>query len=174
MVIVLLPPLENQTLAKELCALLEEFGGVIYVAEDSTVEISDFNPEFLLLNMKTPRVLQGNNVLYLNFSNFQIENRDYFQPTRIISTYPSKTKAKSIITIGSNAQCTLCISSNNEHTLYIALQDTITTLDGTKMYPCEIEIRHINTYSTTTLLLFSAILLLCGKVDTDTLKIEIK
>ncbi len=174
MVILLLPLKENKTLAKELASLLENFGGVIHITENSIFEYANLSPEFLLMNTDSLRSIHAETVLYLQTDDSSAKHFHNFTPDKIITVSNNNEAAENLITIGSNAQCTLSVSSNNENKLHIALQNTLATLNGTSILPCEIAVNYEKDYSLTALLFLTAILLLCEKLNTQTLEIDIK
>ncbi len=71
MITVVVPGSENENCAKELCCILEKFGGALFASKDSVLDFSAAFPAFLVFNTDTVRSVTTRHRLLLLPGNTQ-------------------------------------------------------------------------------------------------------
>lgn len=174
MITVVVPGSENENCAKELCCILEKFGGALFASKDSVLDFSAASPAFLVFNTNTVRSVTTRRRLLLlpgNTPNGKIEKNCQFD--RIIADGLSQDSCdERFLTVGTARNNCISIASADRDTLHISVQEILHTLDGAEILPCEFSVQFREVTPRTALYAFT-ILLLAGKADTGKLQIQL-
>lgn len=174
MITVVVPGSENEICAKELCCILEKFGGALFASKDSVLDFSAASPAFLVFNTDTVRsVTTRRRILLLpgNTQSGKIAKACRFD--RIIADGLSQESHDDrFLTVGTGRNNCISIASADRDTLHISVQEILHTLDGAEILPCEFSVQFHETGARTALYAFT-ILLLSGKADTGKLQIQL-
>lgn len=174
MITVVVPGSENENCAKELCCILEKFGGALFASKDSVLDFSAASPAFLVFNSDTVRSVTTRHRLLLlpgNTQSGKIAKSCQFD--RIIADGLSKSRGDDrFLTVGTGRNNCVSIASADRDTLQISVQEILHTLDGAEILPCEFSVQLHETAPRTALYAFT-ILLLAGKADTGKLQIQL-
>lgn len=174
MITVVVPGSENENCAKELCCILEKFGGALFASKDSVLDFSAASPAFLVFNTDTVRSVTTQRRLLLlpgNTQNGKIAKNCEFD--RIIADGLSQDgRDDRFLTVGTGRNNCISIASADRDTLHISVQEILHTLDGAEILPCEFSVQFHEVSARTALYAFT-ILLLAGKADTGKLQIQL-
>ena len=174
MITVVVPGSENEKCAKELCCILEKFGGALFASKDSVLDFSAAFPTFLVFNTDTVRSVTTRHRLLLlpgNTQSGKIAKDCRFD--RIIADGLSKSVCDDrFLTVGTGRNNCISIASADRDTLHISVQEILHTLDGAEILPCEFSVQFQEVSARTALYAFT-VLLLAGKADTGKLQIQL-
>ena len=174
MITVVVPGSENENCAKELCCILEKFGGALFASKDSVLDFSAASPAFLVFNTDTVRSVTLRHRLLLlpgtTQSGTSAQNCEF---DRIIADGLSKDRSDDrFLTVGTGRNNCISIASADRDTLHISVQEILHTLDGAEILPCEFSVQFQEVSARTALYAFT-VLLLAGKADTGKLQIQL-
>lgn len=175
MITVVLSGRDVESLAAEICRILEKFGGACLVSHDSVQAYFAIAPSFLLFHADTVRALPEKNTVFLQTdATFEpkIEKNCKFDCIITEST-SEKHCAAQIITVGMGRQNDIGISSTESGHLHIAVQNTVHTLAGKEILPCEFSVLGAENFAHSALLYAFALLLLAEKIDHDLLTVKL-
>lgn len=174
MITVVVPGSENEKHAKELCCILEKFGGALFASADSVLDFSAAAPAFLVFSTDTVRTITTRHKLLLlcaNTTNSKISKSCKFD--RIIADgFNLAHNCDGLLTVGTGRNNAVSIASADADTLHISVQEIVHTLDGAEILPCEFSVYFQNVSARTALYAFS-VLLLAGKADPGKLQIQL-
>lgn len=174
MITVVVPGSENEKCAKELCCILEKFGGALFASKDSVLDFSAATPAFLVFSTNTIRSITTRRKLLLlseNSRSSKIAKGCNFD--RIIADGLSQdSRDERLLTVGTGRNNCISIASADRDTLHISVQEILRTLDGAEILPCEFSVQFHDVAPRTALYAFS-ILLLAGKADPGKLQIQL-
>lgn len=174
MITVVVPGSENEKCAKELCCILEKFGGALFASKDSVLDFSAASPAFLVFNTDTVRSVTTRHRLLLlpgNTQSGKIAKNCEFD--RIIADgLLQDSRDERFLTVGTGRNNCISIASADRDTLHISVQEILHTLDGAEILPCEFSVQFQEVSARTALYAFT-VLLLAGKADTGKLQIQL-
>ncbi|MGN0520589.1 MAG: hypothetical protein ACI4LB_07590 [Candidatus Fimenecus sp.] len=175
MVTVVFPGAENKACAKEICAILERFGGAIFADE---TEISDFAPVasvfFVCNGQGVKSVPPKESVLLITDKNIGKAQADGLPfAYRILDTDTVLESIPNSITVGMGKGSQISISSATGTHLQICIQKPLTTFSGKEILPCEFSVTCSEKQDIKTVLFAFAVLLLSDKADTEKLTMQI-
>ena len=174
MITVVVPGSENENCAKELCCILEKFGGALFASKDSVLDFSAAFPAFFVFNTDTVRSVTTRHRLLLlpgNTKSGKIAKDCRFD--RIIADGLSKSVCDDrFLTVGTGRNNCISIASADRDTLQISVQDILHTLDGAEILPCEFSVQFHEASARTALYAFT-VLLLAGKADISKLQLQL-
>lgn len=175
MITVVISGRENEALAMDICRILEKFGGACLVSKDSVQVYFAIAPNFLLFHTDSVRALPEKNTVLLQTDMHSIKSiAENCRFDCIITECAEKeTLMPQAITVGMCAQNDIGISSTESSCIHIAVQNTIHTLSGKEILPCEFSVLVSENTSRSALLYAFTLLLLTEKADMDTLTLKL-
>lgn len=175
MITVVLSGQENASLAVEICRILEKFGGACLVSQDSVQAYFAIAPSFLLFHADSVRALpEKNTVLLQTDAKCAPKTEEDCRFDCIITeSTAEKHGAAQIITVGMGRQNDIGISSTESGHLHIAVQNTVHTLTGKEILPCEFTVLGAEDVPHSALLYAFALLLLTEKIDHELLTVKL-
>ena len=175
MVTVVFPGAENKACAKEMCAILERFGGAIFADE---TEITDFAPVasvFFVCNGEGIKSVPPKESILLiagkDSKKLQMNCTPFAY--RILDTDTVSESVPNSITVGMGKTCQISVSSATRTHLQICIQKPLKTFSGKEVLPCEFSVTFAEHQDIKTVLFAFAVLLLFDKADTEKLTIQI-
>lgn len=175
MITVVLSGRNVESLAAEICRILEKFGGACLVSRDSVQAYFAIAPSFLLFHADTVRALPERNTVFLQTDvtcEPKVEKNCKFDCIITEST-SEKHCAAQVVTVGMGRQNDIGISSTESGHLHIAVQNTVHTLAGKEILPCEFSVLGAENFAHSALLYAFALLLLAEKIDHDLLTVKL-
>lgn len=175
MITVVLSGRNIESLAAEICRILEKFGGACLVSHDSVQAYFAIAPSFLLFHADTVRALPEKNTVFLQTDATcepKVEKNCKFDCIITEST-SEKHRAAHVVTVGMGRQNDIGISSTESGHLHIAVQNTVHTLAGKEILPCEYSVLGAENFAHSALLYAFALLLLAEKIDHDLLTVKL-
>lgn len=175
MITVVLSGRDVESLAAEICRILEKFGGACLVSHDSVQAYFAIAPSFLLFHADTVRALPEKNTVFLQTDATcepKIEKNCKFDCIITESTSEMHC-ATQVVTVGMGRQNDIGISSTESGHLHIAVQNTVHTLAGKEILPCEFSVLGAENFAHSALLYAFALLLLAEKIDHDLLTVKL-
>lgn len=175
MITVIVPNSKNETLAKEICCILEKFGGACLVSPNSVQDFFAVSPSFLLFLTDTVcAVPEKNTVLLHTDADTDIKIPESCRFDRIITEYTeSDIRKADVISVGMCRQNDISISSMESGHMHIAVQNTVRTLFGKQILPCEFSVLGKTDVQHSVILYAFTLLLLSEKADTEALTIKL-
>lgn len=174
MITVVVPGFENEKCAKELCCILEKFGGALFASQDSILDFSAVTPAFLVFNTDVVRNITTRHRLLLlpgNTGSNKIAMNCKFD--RVIADGLAQSNPYDrLLTVGTGQSNSISIASADAGVLHISVQEILHTLDGAEILPCEFSVQYHDADARTALYAFT-ILLLAGKADPGKLQIQL-
>lgn len=164
-----------ESLAAEICRILEKFGGACLVSHDSVQAYFAIAPSFLLFHADTVRALPEKNTVFLQTDATcepKVEKNCKFDCIITEST-SEKHCAAQVVTVGMGRQNDIGISSTESGHLHIAVQNTVHTLAGKEILPCEFSVLGAENFAHSALLYAFALLLLAEKTDSNALTVKL-
>ena len=164
-----------ESLAAEICRILEKFGGACLVSHDSVQAYFAIAPSFLLFHADTVRALPEKNTVFLQTDATcepKVEKNCKFDCIITESTSEMHCAAQ-VVTVGMGRQNDIGISSTESGHLHIAVQNTVHTLTGKEILPCEFSVLGAENFAHSALLYAFALLLLAEKIDHDLLTVKL-
>lgn len=175
MITVIVPNSENETLIKEICCILEKFGGACFVSQNSVQDFFAVSPSFLFFLTDTVCTVPSKNTVLLHTdtdADIKLPKNCRFE--RIITDYTeNKIQKSKVISVGMRRQNDISISSTESGNMHIAVQNTVYTLSGKEILPCEFSVLGNTTAQHNAILYAFTLLLLAEKTDTETLIIKL-
>lgn len=175
MITVVISGQENASLAVEICRILEKFGGACLVSQDSVQAYFAISPSFLLFHTDTVRALPEKDTVFL-----QTDTKTALKLSKdcrvqcVITECPTEaTCAPQTVTVGMGRQNDIGISSTESGHLHIAVQNTVHTLAGKSILPCEFTVLGGEDVPHSALLYAFTLLLLSEKIDHDLLTVKL-
>lgn len=175
MITVVLSGRNIESLAAEICRILEKFGGACLVSHDSVQAYFAIAPSFLLFHADTVRALPEKNTVFLQTDATcepKVETNCKFDCIITESTSEMHCAAQ-VVTVGMGRQNDIGISSTESGHLHIAVQNTVHTLAGKEILPCEFSVLGAENFAHSALLYAFALLLLAEKIDHDLLTVKL-
>lgn len=175
MITVVLSGRNVESLAAEICRILEKFGGACLVSHDGVQAYFAIAPSFLLFHADTVRALPEKNTVFLQTDATcepKVETNCKFDCIITESTSEMHCAAQ-VVTVGMGRQNDIGISSTESGHLHIAVQNTVHTLAGKEILPCEFSVLGAENFAHSALLYAFALLLLAEKIDHDLLTVKL-
>ncbi len=165
---------ENAVCAKELCRILEKFGGAFFVSQNCVLDYSAIAPEFLVFNTDVVREISSQyTVLLLGEHTAHMHIGKGCRFDRVIAEgRQEKIPHENIISVGMRQSNLISIASVENGTYSISVQKTIRAFDGREILPCEFSVICQKAFAPQTVLFAFTLLLLSGKADTAKLKLK--
>ena len=175
MITVVLSGRNVESLAAEICRILEKFGGACLVSHDSVQAYFAIAPSFLLFHADTVRALPEKNTVFLQTDATcepKVETNCKFDCIITESTSEMHCAAQ-VVTVGMGRQNDIGISSTESGHLHIAVQNTVHTLAGKEILPCEFSVLGAENFAHSALLYAFTLLLLAEKTDSNALTVKL-
>lgn len=173
MITVVMPGRQNEVLAMDICRILEKFGGACLVSHDRVQAYFAITPSFLIFSTDTVRALpEKNTILLQTDTNITAETHCKFDCV-ITERTEQVFRTPQVITVGMGAQNDIGISSTESGNMHIAVQNTVHTLSGKEILPCEFSLLGGRQMQPNTLLYAFTLLLLAEKANADTLTVKL-
>lgn len=164
---------DENSLSLPLCRCLSENGGLVHFNGESFTQSDIENPEFLFVEATSIEYIHARNAIILLEGS---SGTSFFGSDRLLMLidYMLKDKIASengivIITCGISEKNAVSVSSINEDSALIAINEPISTVSGGEIYPCEISVALTHPIDAVNLIKIAAVLILSDKIQNERL-----
>lgn len=156
-------------LSLKLQRCLAKYGVVCFNCE-SVTESGLTPPEFLLFEAQNIKYIQSENTIVITDGTEQI-NFSADKNIYILSNSAPADKAENIITCGCSCDNAVSISSIGDSEAFICINQSLETVNGETILPCEIQAELNGNFNTTDVIILCTVLIISGKVKNGKLRL---